>query len=230
MARDTDIGGITMGTQPESDKAYDKLKSKQENSVKAKSVLRGAGYARGGGVSPERKKHPDEKEDKALIKKELGKAKIKPAKHGGKIDGGKPKVRADKYARGGSVPRGHTKININMGASQADKKEAMQKGVQLGAQLAARKMGGGGMRPGAGAPMQARPPMPAGPPPAPGGMPPGAGGPPGVPPTMGAACGGRQYAKGGKVKGVQHLTGGAGAGGGKGRLAKMASYGTKPKA
>lgn len=62
-------------------------------------------------------------------------------------------------------------------------------------------------------PMAGPPPMPPGPPP----MPPG--GPlPGVP--MGRKSGGR----------VPHLTGGAGAGGGKGRLAKIKSYGNKAKA
>lgn len=211
----------------EKDKAYDALKAKQEGSAKAKGVLRGAGYARGGGVSPERsKKHPDEAEDKKLIKHMVGKAKIK-VKQGGKVDGHKTKMRADKYARGGSVPKGHTKININMGASQADKKEAMQKGVQLGAQLAASKMAGGA-RPGAGAPMQARGPMPGAAP-----MPPGAAGPGGggVPPTM-QKHGGRTFAKGGKVgpakvAGVPHLTGGSG--GGLGRLEKIKDYGTKGK-
>lgn len=216
----------------EKDKAYDKLKANQEASGKAKKVLASAGYARGGGVSP---KHKDEKQDKKLIKEMVGKAKIK-VKHGGHVEGKKAKERADKYKRGGSVPRGHTKININMAASQADKAEAMKKGVALGAQMAASKMGGGGPRPMGGAPMQARGPAPgaAMPPPGaamppPGGMPPS--GPQGLPP-MGQKRGGRTYAKGGKVgpvrvKGVPHLDGSAA--GGLGRLQKIKSYGTKPK-
>ena len=220
--RDTDLGE-QYGT--EKDEAYDKLKGAQENSEKAKKVLRGAGYARGGGVSPaKREKHPDEKEDKALIKHMLSKAKIK-AKHGGKISGKKPHQRADKYKRGGSVPRGHTKININVGsgAAQEEKKQALKAGMMLGARMA------GGPRPAAGAPMQARPvggAAPASAPNAPmGGMPPG-----GAPMPPGAKRGGRTYKRGGPVRiaGIPHLKGGSG--GAEGRLSKIASYGTKPKA
>lgn len=213
--RDTDLGE-QFGM--EKDAAYDTLKAKQEGSAKAKGVLRGAGYARGGGVSP-MKKHSDEKEDKALIKKELSHAKIK-VKHGGKIDGKKTAMRADKFKRGGSVPKGHhTRVNINVGAGEAEKQNAMKTGMALGAKMAAAKMAG--PRPDAGAAMQAR--GPAAPAPM-GGMPPGGGGAPAM-----QKRGGRTYAAGGKVKGVQHLTGGAGAGGGEGRLAKIRSYGTKPK-
>ena len=199
----------------ESDKAYDKLKGSQEGSAKAKRVLSSAGYAKGGKV------HSDEKEDKKLIKKELGKAKIEVKKHGGKVAGRKPAARADKFARGGSAPRGkHTAVNINLAASQADKADSFKKGAMAGAQMAAQKLGAG--RPGAGAPMQARPPMP--PPGAAGPMGP-AGAPPagGVPPTM-QKRGGRTYAKGGAVK---DWTKGAGAGGGEGRLAKAKTYGAK---
>lgn len=217
---DDDMGGVTMGTAPDNDPAYDRLKSKQEGSEKARGVLRGAGYARGGGVGM-KSKHPDEKQDKKLIKKELGKAKIKLAT-GGKVDGEKSKSRPDKMSRGGSKPSGHTRVNINVGAGESEKKAAMQQGMMLGAKLAAAKMSGaGGMpRPGMGAPVQGRP-MPSPGAGAPGGMPPGA-----PPPPM-QARGGRTYAKGGKVKGVPHLTGGAGAGGGAGRLAKIKSYGPK---
>jgi hypothetical protein len=206
--RDTDLSE-QYGT--EKDPAYDSLKAKQEHSEKAKNVLRGAGYARGGGVSP--KRHSDEKEDKALVKKMMSKAKIK-VKHGGKIDGKAAAHRADKYKRGGSVPHGHTKININVGSGQEEKKQALQAGMALGA-----KMAGAG-RPMAGAPMQARAPMPG--PSAPMSAPGGA-------PSM-AKKGGRMYKRGGPVRvaGVPHLKGGAG--GAKGRLSKMESYGTKPKA
>lgn len=197
------------------DKAYDALKAKQEGSAKAKNVLRGAGYARGGGV---------------------GVPKVK--KHGDKVDGKHSKSRADKFSRGGSAPSGkHTKthIAINVGAGEAEKRNALQQGMQLGAKLAAAKMAGAA-RPGAGAPTQAR-----GPAPMPQGGPPMGGG---VPPTM-ANRGGR-FAKGGKVtglppglkgkngggpkriSGVPHLSGSAA--GGLGRLQKKAQYGTKPKA
>lgn len=197
----------------ERDAAYDKVKAKQEGSAKAKNVLRGAGYARGGGVSPAKAVH---KHEKHLHKGE----KETKFKTGGKVGGKKTEMRADKFSRGGSKPRGHTKININVGAGQDEKKQAMMQGMQLGAKMAATP------RPGAGAPVQARPPMP---PPggAPGGGMPG-GMPPGGQPPM-ANRGGR-FKKGGPVRvaGVPHLKGGAG--GAKGRLSKMASYGTKPKA
>lgn len=205
----------------EKDKAYDSLRAKTERSEKAKGVLRGAGYARGGGVG--HAKHPDEAEDKKLIKKELKSAKIQPKKHGGEVEGKKAAARPDKMARGGSKPSGHhTRVNINVGAGQQEKQQAMQQGIQIGAKLAAAKMAGAGPRPGAGAPMQARP-MPGGP-----GAPPPAG-PPGVPPTM-AQRGGRMYNRGGsvgpkKVEGVPHLDGGAG--GAKGRLEKIKQYGKK---
>lgn len=191
------------------DKAYDREKAKQVGSAKAKSVLRGAGYARGGGVSPVKKKMK-------------------------KIEGEKPAMRADKYARGGSVPKGkhaghHTKININVGAGQAEKQAALQQGVKMGATMAAQKLGAGGPRPGAGAPPMARP-MP--PPPGAGAPPPGAGAPPPGGMSM-AACGGRQYKRGGavgpkKVPGVTNISEG-GAAGAKGRLQKIKLYGTKPK-
>lgn len=190
------------------DKAYDRVKAKQVGSEKAKGVLRGAGYARGGGVSPAKKKMK-------------------------KVEGEKPAMRADKYARGGSVPKGkhaghHTKIIINAGGNPADKAAAMQQGMKMGATMAAQKLGAGGPRPGAGAPPMARP-MP--PPPGAGAPPPGAGAPPGG--MSMAACGGRQYKRGGavgpkKVPGVTNISEGGG-GGARGRLEKMAKYGTKPK-
>lgn len=187
----------------EKDAAYSKLKSKQEGSAKAKGVLRGAGYARGGGVSP--------------VKKTI------------KVDGKKAGGRADKYKRGGSVPRGkhaghHTKINIAVGAGEGEKQQAMQKGVQMGARMMAQKMAGA-PRPAAGAPMQARPmPPPPAAGPAPGSAPPPAGAPP-----MMRKCGGRTYKRGGPVRvpGTVHLPGGAG--GAEGRLAKIKAYGGKHK-
>jgi hypothetical protein len=62
-------------------------------------VLKQAGYAHGGAV------HEDEAEDKALIKKELGKARIK-VRSGGKVDGKKPEHRPDRRARGGRADGG----------------------------------------------------------------------------------------------------------------------------
>lgn len=222
-----DLAGTDMGMHVAPDPAYDKLKAKQEDSEKAKSVLRGAGYARGGGVSPLRAKKIADKEVHEHEKHDHTGKKETKLKHGGKIDGKKSHTRADKYARGGSVPRGHTKVNINVGSSAADRQEAMKKGVALGAQMAMAKMAGGA-RPGAGAPMQARGPMPGPAPMAPGAASPMGGG---VPPTM-QKHGGRTYAKGGKVgpvrvPGVPHLKGGAG--GGLGRREKIKDYGTKPK-
>lgn len=161
--KDTDMGGITNGTTHESDAAYDKFRASMGGSEGAKNLLRKAGYARGGGVSPAKAVHKHEKH------MHPGKAETK-FRHGGKIEGKKAHERADKFKRGGSVPRGHTKINININP-----------------------------RPESGAPMQARPPIVipkapvAG---APGAMP---GGPaPGGAPPM-ANRGGR-FARGGKVK------------------------------
>jgi len=64
-------------------------------------------YSSGGGV------HSDEKEDRALIKKELSKAKIK-VKRGGEVDGEKAPQRADKFARGGHTKKkgANTKVNV----------------------------------------------------------------------------------------------------------------------
>lgn len=204
--------GIAEEYGNEKDAAYDKLKAKQEHSDKARGVLRGAGYARGGGVSPAKAVH---KHETHLHK---GQAKTK-LKQGGKVDGKKAHPRADKFARGGKAPHGkHTKININVGAGEGEKRAALQQGMQLGARMAS------AARPGVGAPMQARGPMPGA---APAGGPMGGG----VPPTM-QKSGGRAYAKGGKVgpvrvAGTVHLP--SGAGGGEGRLAKVKQYGTKPK-
>ena len=199
------------------DEGYEKAKAKSGHGGKVGKVLKSAGYARGG----------DAEQDKKMIKKAIdehdaqlhgGKKTHLKLKHGGMIEGKKTEKRADKYARGGSVARGKhttTHVNVNLAASEADKKEAFQKGAMTGATMAAQKMGG--PRPGAGAPMQARAPMP---PPAPGGVPAGGG----VPPTM-QKRGGRTYAQGGKVPKMEF-----GAGGGKGRLEKIKKYGKKPNA
>lgn len=72
-------------------------------------------------------------------------------------------------------------------------------------------------------PMPPMPPPMAGPPPMPPGPPPGMGAGPGGPPLPGVPMGRKS---GGRVP---HLTAGAGAGGGKGRLAKIKSYGGNAK-
>jgi hypothetical protein len=215
----------------ECDSAYDKVKSSQTGSNKAKNMLRGAGYARGGGVGPAKSKTPQSAHsDEPGGEKAMKTAKARVAKKfadGGQVGGGMSKPNPGKRGRGGSKPRGHTKINISVGAGDAEKKQAMQAGVQLGAKMAAAKMAmgpkPGGMMPPPGA-------GPGGPPPG-GPMPPPGAGPGGPPPL--AARGGRMYASGGKVKtgpkripGVPHLT--ASAGGALGRIEKARAYGGKP--
>jgi hypothetical protein len=133
------------------------------------------GYAAGGAV------HSDEAEDKALIRKEVKKTALK-------VDGKKPKVRADRpgRARGGRAPKKSGKTNVNVivaGHGGQPPAPPMMPPPGLGA-----------------APPPAMPPRPPmGPPP--GAVPPpglGAGmPPPGMPPRR---AGGRAYAKGGAVK------------------------------
>lgn len=201
----------------DNDKAYDTLRAKVDGSNKAKGVLRRAGYARGGGVGSVSKCAAG------------GKIKSKTMKYadGGKVGGTKGAANPGKPARGGSKPKGHkaahTKININVGAAQQEKQQALRTGVQLGAKLAASKMAGA-PRPMAGAPMQARP-MPPPPGAGPGGPPPGAmpPPPPGPPPMK---RGGKVGPK--KVAGVTNISSG-GAGGAKGRMEKISKYGSKAK-
>jgi len=123
-------------------------------------------YATGGAV------HADEKADKALIRRSVKKTALK-------MEGGKPKERQDRRARGGRLKAKGTNVTVVV---------APQGGSQM--------------------PMRA-PVVPAGPVPAPtsprpmgppaGAMPPGlpSGMPPGMPPRH---AGGRAYAKGGGVK------------------------------
>lgn len=75
---------------------------------KARTMLSKGGYAAGGHM-----KHPDEAEDKKLIKKEMGKARIR-LRDGGMAEGNEPKPRADRMSRGGkSKHKGaHTTVNV----------------------------------------------------------------------------------------------------------------------
>lgn len=141
---------------------------------RAKEMTRG--YASGGRI-PE-PHHPDEKADVGLVKKMVKKTSLK-------VDGAKPKHRADRMqrAKGGRTNKKGTNVTV----------------------VVAPQGQGGGARPmpvpmpppGAAAPpMAAPPPRPPMPPPGPGMMPPGAM-PPGMPPRR---HGGRTYATGGAVK------------------------------
>jgi hypothetical protein len=137
--------------------------------------------ARGGSIE-----HDDEKQDKALFSrmfKEHEKGEEKPArKHGGKVEGKGAHMHAGKRARGGKTP---VNVIVATGASDADKKEAMQKGAMMGAQAAS------------------HPPMPMPPPgagpggPPPGGPPPGAMPPP--PPGPGGPAGMMPRKRGGMI-------------------------------
>ena len=145
-------------------------------------------YARGG--KTEHEEHPDEAQDKKLIKKMVGKAKIKLRK-GGDVHGEEAPVRLDKkqrFARGGAA------------------KHKGEKGTKVNVIVA----GGGGGQP----PMGAIPPHPPMPPqagagappqmpPRPPMAPPGAGAPPpGGPGPL--KRGGRAYARGGKIGTLEH--------------------------
>lgn len=132
------------------DMEYDKLISGRND--KASSLLKRGGYKRGGHV------HEDEAEDKALIKKEMSKAKIK-LKDGGSADGKMSKSCVGKYARGGGTAhKKGTTVNVIVASKPQ------------GGQPVPVPVGAGGV----GAPPM-RPPMAppgAGPMPPPGGMPP----------------------------------------------------------
>jgi hypothetical protein len=174
-------------------------RGEEKPEASARRVLREAGYARGGHINPE---HPDEAADKKLIKKMVGRAKIK-LKKGGDVEGEKAEDRPDRQKRafgggtggieapheGGHKPAKHgkggkaTTVNVivgNKGAEDQSEQQGEQKGMQAGAQLGARsvlaKMQGAGAPAGAPAGGPPRPPMA----PPPGGMPPGGAPPPGM--------------------------------------------------
>lgn len=148
---------------------------------RAHEMLKTHRYAHGGAV------HTDEPQDKALVRKAIrqhetaehgGHHVALKLRRGGHVPGDMPEDRPDRRARGGSVkPKiGAVNINIKHGG-EAEKQQAMQQGMQIGAKLGAAQAGGAPHPPMGGPPM---PPHPMGPPP-PGGPPMG-GAPPGMPP------------------------------------------------
>jgi hypothetical protein len=199
---------------------------------RARTLLNKSGYghigghfAKGGHV----KGHSDEKEDEALIKREVKKTALKhKLRDGGCAEGGSVKPRADRLARGGKAKgkhgKPHTQVNIAIGRSHP---QPVPSPVPVPVP--------GGAPPGG--------PM-AGPPPGAGPMPPPDGGmPPGGPP-MGLKRGGRaksvasdsgrdekggmpagHFKKGGRAKGKYPVPMQFGGGGGKGRLEKIKDYG-----
>ena len=167
--------------------------------------------ARGGAA-----KHPDEAEDKKLIRSELKDVEIKPKRkrRGGMVTGKKPVMRLDKRARGGAMPgkHKHGKVNIvvNAGGGEQAKQDGIKQGMQIGARLGARQA--------------AQQMTHAAPPPRPPMAPPGAGAMPPGPPGQGMP-GPRPMPNGPMPAGlkdggkVPHLDGGAG--GGLARLEKQ---------
>lgn len=115
-------------------------------------------------------------------------AKAATHKHEDHLHKGEPHT---KLAKGGAVKS--VKVNIHTGASDGEKQQAMQQGLQAGAKMAMQKMAGAGAPPMGGAP---RPPMAPG---APMGAPPPGGG--GMPMRPGAG----PMAKGGQVKVRAHM-------------------------
>lgn len=186
---------------------------------KARGHLSRMGYRAGGHV----KKHEDEAEDKALLKKEMKKAKIK-LKDGGAAEGKEPKMRADRLRRGGKAKAGkggksHVTVNV-VNAHQQPKPVPVPVPVPAG--------GPGGPPPGG--------PM-AGPPPGMGGPPPDQGPPPGMnrggkvkKSKMGSQRNEKpgmpdgHFHKGGRAKPVHMM---AGAGSGEGRLEKARAQARK---
>lgn len=187
---------------------------------KARDHLRRAGYKSGGHVKEDVEKGVHEHE--AALHKGEKKTKIN-LKHGGCADGGKPKHRADKLARGGKAKGkgGHGKVTVNVINAHGGHPPPRPVPVPVP------PPGAGAMPPGG--------PM-AGPPPGAGPMPP----PPDQGPGPGLKRGGRAHrAKGGQTSTGRDKIGGlpdghfrkggrtkhrkftAGAGSAEGRLQKI---------
>jgi hypothetical protein len=186
-------------------------------------------FAKGGAV------HPDEAEDKKLIKKEL-------AKHDMKAEGHKGKARLDKHARGGKVKHGgakhHTKINIMVAPKAGGDAPGA---APMAPPMAPPMPPKGPMMPPPGGPMAGGPPGagPGGPPPP--GMPgmkrgggvkpkSGISSPENLKTWEGYAKSNTRYERGGGVP-VKRMTGPmkGGAGGAEGRLDKQKAYGNRSK-
>lgn len=170
-------------------------KVRAPENAKAIEYSRKAGYKSGGAVTPKEAVHKHEDKDHP------GTTHTR-LKRGGTVPGKEAAQRLDKpqRAHGGGVKHkgGHkTNIIIQTGGGQAEKQQALQQGMQMGAQKVIgalkAKMGGAGGPPGA--------PPGAGMPP--GGAPPMGGAPPGPPPNP---MGPPMRAKGGRV-GTNGLSG-----------------------
>lgn len=185
------------------------MSKEQHKRKRAREMLTKAGYKSGGHLA-----HPDEPQDKALIKREVKASALRhKLKDGGMAMGGAPKHRSDRKGRG----KAHTTVNVVV-AGQHPKPQPVPVPVPVG-----------GPGPQGAAPPGAGPGGPGGPMP-----PPGAGAPP-----PGFKRGGRtpkedsqrdekggmpagHFKKGGKTKGYPIKDG---AGGGEGRLQKAKAYG-----
>lgn len=166
---------------------------------RAHAMMKQHGYARGGGVDS------GEPAAKKVVRK--GVRQHETAEHGGEhhalklrrgghVPGDEPMDRPDRRARGGGVkPKiGSVNVIVGKGGGDAEKQQAMQQGMQIGAHMAAAKMGagaGGPPRPPMPPPGGGMPPRPMGAPMGPGGPPPGGAPMPPHPMPQMAAHGGR---------------------------------------